>query len=85
MGGFFHFLAYCGRMGLIVMEIGIVGLPASGKSTLFEIMTGVKSREIHGEPCVRGLATVPDRRFDQLVEIFRPAKVSPLVSSCCHR
>jgi len=59
------------------MEIGIIGLPASGKSTLFEIMTGVKSREIHGEPCVRGLATVPDRRFDQLVEIFRPAKVSP--------
>ena len=59
------------------MEIGIIGLPGSGKSTLFEIMTGVKSREIHGEPCVRGLATVPDRRFDQLVEIFRPAKVSP--------
>ena len=59
------------------MEIGIIGLPGSGKSTLFEIMTGVKSREIHGEPCVRGLATVPDQRFDKLVEIFRPAKVSP--------
>jgi ribosome-binding ATPase len=59
------------------MEIGILGLPQSGKSTLFEIMTGVKSREMHGETCVKGLATVPDARFDRLVEIFKPVKVSP--------
>jgi len=59
------------------MEIGILGLPQSGKSTLFEIMTGVRSREMHGETCVRGLATVPDARFDRLVEIFKPAKASP--------
>ena len=59
------------------MEIGILGLPQSGKSTLFEIMTGVKSREMHGETCVRGLATVPDARFDKLAEIFKPVKVSP--------
>jgi len=59
------------------MEIGIIGLPQSGKSTLFEIMTGVKSRDIHNETCVRGLAIVPDARFDRLAEIFRPAKISP--------
>ncbi|MBU2053366.1 MAG: YchF family ATPase [Proteobacteria bacterium] len=59
------------------MEIGIIGLPQSGKSTLFEIMTGVKSREMHAETCVRGLAAVPDARFDRLVEIFKPEKVSP--------
>ena len=59
------------------MEIGILGLPQSGKSTLFEIMTGVRSREMHGETCVRGLASVPDSRFDRLVEIFKPVKVSP--------
>jgi ribosome-binding ATPase len=59
------------------MEIGILGLPQSGKSTLFEIMTGVRSREMHGETCVRGLATVPDARFDRLAEIFKPVKVSP--------
>lgn len=59
------------------MEIGIIGLPQSGKSTLFEIMTGLKSREMHGETCVRGFASVPDPRFDRLVEIFDPAKVSP--------
>src|SRR3989339_581523 len=59
------------------MEIGIIGLPQSGKSTLFEIMTGTKSRDLHSETCVRGLAAVPDLRFDRLVEIFAPAKVSP--------
>jgi hypothetical protein len=59
------------------MEIGILGLPQSGKSTLFEIMTGTKSSDVHGEVCVRGQATVPDERFDHLVEVFHPAKVSP--------
>src|SRR4030042_58318 len=59
------------------MEIGIIGLPQSGKSTLFEIMTGVHSREMHAEACVRGLAVVPDARFDHLAEIFRRERVSP--------
>ena len=59
------------------MEIGILGLPQSGKSTLFEIMTGVKSHDRYGEPCVRGLATAPDKRFNHLVDIFQPAKASP--------
>jgi len=59
------------------LEIGILGLPQSGKSTLFEIMTGIKSREMHGEQFVRGIAPVPDKRFDRLVEIYQPAKVTP--------
>lgn len=59
------------------MEIGIIGLAQSGKSTLFEIMTGVKSREIFGEPFVKGVAKVPDARFDELVKIFKPAKSTP--------
>ena len=59
------------------MEIAILGLPQSGKSTLFEIMTGVCSRERFGEPTVRGMVRVPDTRFDELVRIFSPAKVSP--------
>ncbi|PKN71335.1 MAG: redox-regulated ATPase YchF [Deltaproteobacteria bacterium HGW-Deltaproteobacteria-12] len=59
------------------MEMGILGLPQSGKSTLFEIMTGTKSSASHNETCVRGQAAVPDERFDQLVEIYQPVKVSP--------
>ena len=59
------------------MEMGILGLPQSGKSTLFEIMTGVKSSTQHNETVVRGLAAVPDERFNKLVEIYKPLKVSP--------
>lgn len=59
------------------MEIGILGLPQSGKSTLFEIMTSIKSSDMYSEACVRGQAIVPDTRFDHLVEICRPVKVSP--------
>lgn len=59
------------------MEIGILGLPQSGKSTLFEIMTGIKSRDMHGDQFVRGIASVPDQRFETLVEIYQPAKISP--------
>src|SRR3990172_6817256 len=59
------------------MEIGILGLPRSGKSALFEIMTSIKSCDMHGEACVRGQAAVPDERFEHLVKIFVPVKVSP--------
>jgi len=59
------------------LEIGILGLPQSGKSTLFEIMTGLNSRDRHGERFVHGVSPVPDERFDRLVEIYRPAKISP--------
>src|ERR1035437_1895840 len=59
------------------MDMDILGLPQSGKSTLFEIMTGGKSSTQHNETVVRGLASVPDERFDKLVEIYKPVKVSP--------
>ena len=59
------------------MEIAVLGLKQSGKSTLFQIMTGINSAEVYGESTVPGVAKVPDGRFDRLVEIFKPAKVTP--------
>jgi GTP-binding protein YchF len=58
------------------MEIAIIGLPQSGKSTLFKIMTGVEGT-FTGEPLQRGIAKVPDKRFRKLVEIFQPEKITP--------
>lgn len=54
-----------------------MGLKQSGKSTLFQIMTGINSAEVYGESTVPGVAKVPDKRFDRLVQIFKPAKVTP--------
>ena len=59
--------------------MAILGLKQSGKSTLFQIMTGVNSREIYGEPVVRGISKIPDDRFNRLVEIFKPVKVTPAI------
>jgi len=54
-----------------------LGLKQSGKSTLFRIMTGINSAEVYGESTVPGIAKVPDERFDHLVKIFNPAKITP--------
>ncbi|MFH1875046.1 MAG: DUF933 domain-containing protein [Pseudomonadota bacterium] len=59
------------------MQIGILGLSQSGKSTLFQIMTGVDASGSYGENYLEGIAKVPDTRFDQLVKIFSPKKISP--------
>jgi len=59
------------------MEIGILGLPQSGKSTLFEIMTGIHRRDVREDLCVRGLSNIPDSRFDDLVSVYHPDRISP--------
>ncbi len=59
------------------MEIGIVGLPVSGKTTLFSTLTGqeVEARPGSGKIEVhRGIVKVPDKRLDTLTEIFQPKK-----------
>ncbi|HOP45392.1 MAG TPA: redox-regulated ATPase YchF [Coprothermobacter proteolyticus] len=56
------------------MEVGIVGLPLCGKTTLFKALTGnkipVKDKEIN-----MGAALVPDERVDALAAVFKSKKV----------
>ena len=62
------------------MEIGIVGLPLSGKTTIFNALTGSSvevdryggKRETH-----RAVVAVPDSRLETLAKIFQPEKVTP--------
>jgi GTP-binding protein YchF len=59
------------------MEIGIVGLPFSGKTTLFSTLTGleVKVTHIMGKfEAHRGTVKVPDERLDKLFKILQPKR-----------
>jgi len=55
----------------MALEVGIVGLPSSGKSMLFEALTGAKA---HGEV---GMAAIPDPRLRQLADVVHARKVTP--------
>ncbi len=58
------------------MEIGIVGLPYSGKTTLFSTLLNIKSEASHGAKgqAERGVVKVPDERLDKLAAMFNPKK-----------
>jgi GTP-binding protein YchF len=59
------------------MDIGIVGLAASGKTTLFELMTSSRGDAVRRDVTTVGIARVPDPRLDTLSAMFRPAKITP--------
>ncbi len=55
------------------MKIAIVGVPFSGKSTLFKALTGMEGAI--GEQKI-GMVRVPDRRIDQLSSLYNPKKTT---------
>ncbi len=59
------------------MKTGIIGLPLVGKTSLFKILTRVRlaANVLHGATHI-GVATVPDKRLDQLVPLYNPKKVT---------
>jgi len=62
------------------MELGIIGLPQSGKTTLFNALTrGNVPTGISGDRLEvhRAVVDVPDKRLYQLAEIFNPKKIVP--------
>ena len=59
------------------MRTAIVGLPMTGKTSLFTILTGVHEAARIGNLEARaGIAKVPDTRLDSLAKLFQPPKVT---------
>jgi hypothetical protein len=59
------------------MRTAIIGLPMTGKTSLFTILTGVHQETHIGSTVVRtGVAKVPDARLEELGRLFEPPKVT---------
>ncbi len=65
------------------MEIGIVGLPGCGKTTIFNALTGseAETSAYSGSRKAPNIAQirVPDERLDILARMYRPRKTTPAV------
>jgi ribosome-binding ATPase YchF (GTP1/OBG family) len=59
-----------------VLEAGIVGLPAAGKTTLFNVLTRAGVGPDFGKEHV-GMAPIADARLGQVAEVVSSAKVTP--------
>jgi ribosome-binding ATPase len=65
----------CGK-GIERMKIGLVGFAGSGKTTVFNTMTGLNVPVGFGGEVRLGTVRVPDARIDALSRIFSPKKTT---------
>ena len=61
-----------------MLRAGLIGFPASGKTTLFHLMTsGRETRTGSRSDATVGISRVPDARLDRLTALFKPKKHVP--------
>ena len=61
------------------MQVGLIGLPQSGKKTLLRLLTQVDARSVSSSNggAVPGVCPVRDPRMERLAAMYRPKKVTP--------
>jgi len=62
-----------------MLQLGIIGLPLSGKTTVFNAISGSHAAVgdySTGKAANISVVKVPDKRIDRLVEIFEPKKIT---------
>ncbi|MGD8319349.1 MAG: DUF933 domain-containing protein [Gemmatimonadota bacterium] len=65
------------------MNIGLVGFAGSGKTTVFNTMTGLDVPVTFGGEVRLGTVRVPDERIDKLSAVFSPKKTTYAEMSFC--
>lgn len=58
------------------MKIGLVGYQGSGKSLLFQWLTGIAADPAQAHTGQSAMAPVPDRRVQPLCDIYHPKKIT---------
>ncbi len=62
-----------------MLRAGLIGLPQSGKTTLFQLLTSAREApRAHGKSDAHvGVSRVPDDRLDELTALFKPERRVP--------
>lgn len=58
------------------MQLGLIGMPMVGKTTLFELLTGTYDKAGSQGKTNTAIARVPDQRIDYLSGVFKPKKTT---------
>ena len=60
----------------IKMQLGIIGLPLVGKTTVFELLTQSSDKSHNNARANLGMARIPDNRIDFLSNLYKPKKTT---------